>query len=116
YAAYFEIEMPTTNLTLFVRKNLPLPAINRFDYTTTVDVRAGQQEAAIVVVTNTLPVPLSPGAWYLAVANSNGVPVTYQVRATQLISNLVTLASGVPYTNTVAAGNGLDLTDFYQFT
>src|SRR6185369_13647349 len=116
YAAYFEIEVPGTNLTLLVRKDLPLPATNRFDYTTTVDVGAGQQSAAIVVMTNTLPMPLSPGAWYLAVANSNAVPVTYQIKATQLISNLITLASGIRYSNTVAAGNGIDLTDFYQFT
>jgi len=72
---------PATNeLDLYVRHALPLPSDTTFDYEASY---LGTNGEPIVVTTNSAPVPLTPGTWYLAVYNYNTNSTnSYQVVAT----------------------------------
>ncbi len=70
----------TGDLDLFIRKGPPLPGPDNFNYQST---NAGVVDEVIRIETNSLPVPLSPGVWYLAVTNKEAVAVSYEIRATE---------------------------------
>jgi hypothetical protein len=129
--ASFEIINPTNQLDLYARHALPLPSDTIFDYQTSY---AGTNDEAIVVATNSfsllgtqittnsVPVPLTPGAWYLAVYNFNTNSTnTYQVVATYITNGAITI---IPLTNFLngawetngTIGPGPDLTNFYSYT
>ena len=75
--ASFETINPPAELDLYARHALPLPGPTMFDYQTSY---AGTNRPAIVVITNSAPVPLTPGTWYLAVDNPNPKgPIAYGV-------------------------------------
>ncbi len=58
----------------------------------------------IAVATNSAPVPLTPGLWYVGVVNRETTNVSYRVRATEILdTNIVVLASCMPYTNSIGA-------------
>ena len=78
--AQFEILSPSGNVNLVVRKGLPPPNFSQADY---FSLNGGTSDELITVFTNSLPVPLSPGAWYLAVINTTPNPVSYTVVATE---------------------------------
>ena len=68
-----------------------------FDYQTSY---AGTNDAAIVVITNSAPVPLTPGTWYLAVDNPNPTaPIAYQVVATYITNGGITIIPLINFTN-----------------
>jgi hypothetical protein len=77
--AQFEINSPTTNLTLIARKGLPLPTLARYDY---LSANPDTNDELVVVYDYSSPVPLTPGNWFLAVVNIAGVPATYSMLAT----------------------------------
>jgi hypothetical protein len=124
--ASFEIVNPTNEVDLYAEYGLPLPSNTSFDYQASYD---GTNDEAIVVATNSYnilgpvtansdPVPLTPGNWYLAVYNANtNTPVTYQVVATYITSNSITIT---PLADSYAIGGtngpGPDLTNFYSYT
>jgi len=116
--ANFEILAPDGNVDLFVRQGLPLPDANHFDYSST---NPSVSNEFIAVATNSTPLALAPGDWYLAVVNRDPIPVNYAVRATQYVpatTNLVRLTNCLIHTAVVAANdpqmnNGLD---YYVFT
>jgi subtilisin-like proprotein convertase family protein len=124
--ASFEIINPTNEINLFVGNTLPLPDNNNYAYAASY---AGTNDEAIVVstnsivgTTNSMPVPLTPGNWYLAVYNYSATtstnPVTYQVVASYVTNggiDIIPLTNGVAYTNGVATP-GPALTNFYSFT
>ncbi|MGD0413265.1 MAG: S8 family serine peptidase, partial [Verrucomicrobiota bacterium] len=125
--ASFEIVNPANEVDLYARYGLPLPSNTAFDYQASYDAT---NDEAIVVATNSYnilgipvtansdPVPLTPGNWYLAVYNANtNTPVTYQVVATYITSNSITIT---PLNDSYAIGGtngpGPDLTNFYSYT
>ena len=109
--ASFEIINPTNELDLYVRHALPLPTANTFDYEASF-AYTGTNDQAIVVTTNSsilgypvgtnsAPVPLTPGTWYLAVYNVNAnSTITYQIVANYILSggiNIIPLINATPY-------------------
>jgi subtilisin-like proprotein convertase family protein len=76
--AQFEIDGPTGDIALAVRKGLPPPTPYMFDYFSD---NPGTNDELIVVLTNSLPVPLTPGDWYLNAINYSGGNVTYSIIA-----------------------------------
>ena len=71
----------TNELDLFVRHALPAPSDTTFDYEAAYEGTNGQP---IIVISNSVPVPLTPGTWYLAVYNYNtNTANTYAVVASR---------------------------------
>jgi hypothetical protein len=117
--ASFEIVNPTNELDLYARHALPLPSATMFDYHAAYE---GTNDEAIVVTTNSAPVPLTPGTWYLAVANVNSnTPTPCQVVATYITSGGITITPLINFLNGAYATNGTAapgpaLTHFYSYT
>jgi subtilisin-like proprotein convertase family protein len=133
--ASFEIINPVSELDLYARHALPLPGSTMFDYEASYQ---GTNDEAIVVATNSFnllgapittnsaPVPLTPGTWYLAVYNPNpNATVVYEVVATYITNGAITItpltnfANGAFTTNGITGGTaapGPDLTNFYSYT
>jgi subtilisin-like proprotein convertase family protein len=86
YAALFDVTNASGPVTLVARYGLPLPSLSTYDYITN---NAALAEEHIVVLTNSTPVPLTNGDWYLAVVNVSGSNVTYTVAASYLLSSVV---------------------------
>jgi hypothetical protein len=78
--AQFEVNGPSGDVTLVARKGLPLPDLAMSDYLSS---NPGTNDETIVVFTNSLPVALSGGHWYLSVANLTLGPVSYAIKATE---------------------------------
>jgi hypothetical protein len=76
----FEVDNPSDDVTLVARYGLPLPSLTNFDY---LSENPYTNDQLIVVLTNSTPVALAPGDWYLAVVNISGAPVTYSITATE---------------------------------
>ncbi len=81
--AQFEVLTPSGDVALAVRKGLPLPSIGDADYESD---NPSLNNEWISIVTNSTPVQLTPGNWFLAVTNHFNVPVTYNVKATEWLS------------------------------
>ena len=91
----------TGNVDLAVRKGSPVPTQTSYDY---LSAAPGMASESILVLTNSAPVPLSPGLWYLGVFNRSAAVVTYAVVAvesTNTVPLVLTLTNGVAVTNTV---------------
>jgi hypothetical protein len=76
--AQFEIFGNTDRMTLSVRKGLPPPDLFNFDYASS---NAGYNGELIVVLTNSEPVPLTPGDWFITAINIADAPLNYYVMA-----------------------------------
>src|SRR6185312_15979883 len=118
--ATFQLLKMTGNADLVLRKGLPLPTLLDSDYGSFVGSNADE---TIYVLTNSLPVPLSVGPWYLDVIkraspdNPNGTnAVTYTILAKELTNapTVITLTNRVPLNYT--AGPGAALTNFFKFS
>ena len=111
-AAAFEILSPFGgDVNLVVKKGLPLPDLNTFDYSSS---NPGTSNEGIVVVTNSSPVPLTAGRWYLAVFNNAVNVVGYHIRATEPgLPNIIDLTNGVPVA--FSSDPGVALTNFFHF-
>jgi glucuronoarabinoxylan endo-1,4-beta-xylanase len=84
YGVEFEILNASSNVVLLARYGLPLPSLGNFNYS----ANAGfGTNALILVLTNSTPVPLTSGWWYLAVSNASGAPVNYTILASELVAN-----------------------------
>ena len=78
---HFEIKEPSADVALVTRKGFPpLPDLATYDY---LSDHADTNDELIVVRTNSVPVPLSSGDWFLAAVNVSGGPVTYAIKATE---------------------------------
>ena len=77
--AQFEINFPTGDLTLLARRGLPPPTLTAFDY---LSQNPSTNDELIVVITNSAPIPLGPGDWYLTAVNQSGASVSYSALAT----------------------------------
>ena len=120
YEATFQLLRLTGNADLVVTKGGPLPTLTQSDYGS---FNSGRADENIYVLTNSSPVPLTPGTWYLGVFNRDTQPVNYSVLAqeldivpgqmTQTNVMYVPLTNGVPFDFT--AGPGAALTNFFTF-
>jgi autotransporter-associated beta strand protein len=92
--AQFEILGPTADMTLVVRRGLPPPNLLSYDY---VSANPGTNDEFILVLTNSTPVALAPGDWYLTAANISGGPVSYAIKASETnVPPDVFIWAGVP--------------------
>jgi len=100
------------NVDLVVRKGLPLPTQSSYDYGSFAQGTTNEQ---IVVSTNSVPVPVAPGRWYLGVVNADTAIVQYTIVAAEIAAppGFITLTNGVGYAGT-NYGTG-DATDYYRF-
>jgi subtilisin family serine protease/subtilisin-like proprotein convertase family protein len=76
----FETFGATGDFTLVARKGLPLPSLSSFDYRS---ANPGLSDENIVILTNSLPVNLTSGDWFLAVVKISTPPASYFVMATE---------------------------------
>ena len=119
-AATFQLSPQNGNADLVARRALPVadplpsPNAGHYDY---ISDNLGTNVDEIIVTTNSQPVALSPGVWYLGVFNLDTNPVTYSICATESsgpIYNIIRLTNDVPLDFTIAAGSGF--TNFFLFT
>jgi subtilisin-like proprotein convertase family protein len=117
FEATFQLLNLSGNADLVVRKGPPLPTLFSSDYGS---FNATNADENIYVLTNSLPVPLSAGRWYLGVFKRDAGPVAYTVLAKELDATngtpgytIIDLTNRVPFTFT--AGPGAALTNFFRF-
>jgi subtilisin-like proprotein convertase family protein len=77
----FEIDNPSASIALVARKGLPLPGIASYDF---ISASPGTNGELIVIYTNSTPVNLTPGDWFLTAVNVSGGPASYSIMATEL--------------------------------
>lgn len=68
------------DLDLYLRKGPPLPNAANAQYA---GLTVGTGDELIRIETNSAPIPLSPGLWYLAVTNKEAAPIGYEITATE---------------------------------
>jgi subtilisin family serine protease/subtilisin-like proprotein convertase family protein len=78
--AQFEIFGATGDYTLVAVKGLPLPNLFNWDYRS---ANNGTNDELIVVITNSAPVNLTSGDWFLAAVKISGGPADYTIMATE---------------------------------
>lgn len=81
--AQFEVLAPSGDVTLVARQGLPLPDLST---ATVFSTNSGTTSELIVLFTNSAPIALTPGDWYLGVLNNTSNDVTYAAVATQYFS------------------------------
>jgi subtilisin-like proprotein convertase family protein len=114
-AVAFEILNPDGNVELVARQGAPLPDLTAGHYNYISD-NPGSNNQAIVVVTNSTPVSLTPGVWYLGVFNNDTNTVNYRIRALESDPpdpNIIVLTNGVGFT--FNSEPGVALTNFFEF-
>ena len=98
--ALFSVTNATGPVILVARYGLPLPSLVNYDYISTNSWKTSEN---IIVLTNSLPMPLTNGDWYLAVVNVSGSNVSYNVTATVWYNVGVPIftspTNGVSFTN-----------------
>ena len=89
----FSLTSPSANVDLVAIRAPFLPRLNQFDYLSS---NLGLSNESIAISRTSLPVPLSPGLWYLGVVNVSGVaPVVYTLIATEQSGSPQQLVPGV---------------------
>ncbi len=112
-AAWFALTNLSGNVELVARRGAPLPTPADHDYGS---FSPGTASEEILVFTNSVPVPLTAGRWYLGVFNADMGPVSYSIVAVEFTTPwppIITLTNGIPYatTNSLAAGAA----DYYRY-
>ncbi len=112
YEATFQLLKQTGNNDLVLSRGIPLPTLTNTAYGS---FNAGNLDETIYVLTNSDPVPLTPGTWYLGVikrsSGSNTITPCFaqelDVTNTVMSSvNLINLTSGVPFNFNAGPGAG----------
>jgi len=85
------------NVDLVASKGFPLPTTSSFNYAS---ANPGTNDDIITISSNSSPVALSPGWWYLGVYNHDVNPVNYTIEAAELTPTIILLTNDVPYTMT----------------
>jgi hypothetical protein len=130
--ASFEILHPSSELNLYARHALPLPTSDTFDYQSaylgpnydlTILVTTNSTNLlGRPITTNSVPVPLTPGTWYLAVENPNpSSTLPYHIVATYITNGAINIIPLTNYFNGLWQTNGVAqpgpaLTNFYSYT
>jgi hypothetical protein len=102
-----------TNFTNFAAL---LTLATNYPYSST---NLGTGREIIRVSTNSTPVPLTNGAWSIAVVNREATNVSYCIVAKEILAtNIVRLTNGVPYTGTNNGGGigAVVPVDYFSFT
>ena len=89
--AQFEVLAPSGDVTLVARQGLPLPDLST---ATVFSTNSGTTSELIVLFTNSVPIALTPGDWYLGVLNNTSNDVTYAAIATQYFSEGTNITPG----------------------
>jgi hypothetical protein len=120
YEATFQLlQLRGGNADLVVSKGIPLPTLTNSAYGS---FNVSNLDENIYVLTNSSPVPLSAGTWYLGVIKRDTNAITYSVVAKELdyttgpITNsiqIIPLTNGVPFNYTATPGAAL--TNFFVF-
>ncbi|HEU5071985.1 MAG TPA: S8 family serine peptidase [Verrucomicrobiae bacterium] len=76
----FETFGATGDFTLVARKGFPLPDLATYDY---LSANPGTNDELIVVFTNSTPVALSAGDWFLSAVKNSAGPADYAIMATE---------------------------------
>jgi subtilisin-like proprotein convertase family protein len=76
----FELLSLSGNAQLVARRGLPFPDLVSNDYA---GLNAGTNDELILVTSNSVPQPLTPGRWYLGVFNEDAQDVNYTILATE---------------------------------
>lgn len=104
----FALTALTGDMDLYVTRAPKLPGPSRFDYFSS---NAGISNETILIHGGSQPVPLSPGLWYVGVANASGVrDVAYTITATEQTGGVRQLTPGIPIS---ALNNGVDDDHYY---
>ncbi len=90
----FEVNGPTSDVTLVARKGPPAPNLYNGDY---VSANPGTNDELIVVHDFTQPLSLNPGEWFLTVVNVTGAPASYSIMATEFPVSGTNLAVSDPF-------------------
>ncbi len=118
YEATFQLLQLSSNADLVISKGAPLPTLTSSAYGS---FNVSNIDENIYVLTNSSPVPLSAGTWYLGVFKRDSGVVNYTILAKELdvtngVTNAVTI---IDLTNSVpvdfTAGPGAALTNFFRF-
>jgi subtilisin-like proprotein convertase family protein len=108
-AVAFELLNPTGELDLVASRGLPLPDEGNFAYATGVTAA----DATILVASNSQPVALAPGRWYLGVFNHDTAAVSYTIEALELgAPTIIALTNDVPYSTNFSPEQAL--TTFFE--
>ena len=113
-AVDFELFPENGDLVLVLRHDPPSPDLAIFDY---ISDNLGGTNEYIFVKTNSTPVRLLPGDWFLGVFNKTPNPVPYRIRATELVTaglNIIPLTNDVPVDFEIKTGSAL--TNFFFFS
>jgi subtilisin-like proprotein convertase family protein len=78
--AQFETFGASGDLLLVARKGPPLPGATSYDY---LSDNPGPNDEQILVFTNSTPVPLAPGDWFLAAIKLTPDPISFSIKATE---------------------------------
>ena len=111
--ATFQVLKISSNVDLVISQGAPLPTLTSSAYGS---FNAANADEAIYVLTNSTPVPLSAGRWYLGVFKRVAEPLTFSVLAKELdppLPNIIDLVNNVPFDFTT--GPGAALTNFFRF-
>jgi hypothetical protein len=109
----FQLLNLSGNLDLVARANTPFPTLTGYDYGS---FNPGTNDENLLVFTTSTPVALAPERWYLGVFNADATNATYTILATEytnVFPDIITLASGIPY-STANSGTD-DATDYYHY-
>lgn len=75
----FEVNSPSSDVTLVVRKGPPLPSLASYDF---ISANPGTNDEVIVIHDFARPTPLA-GEWFLTVVDVTGSPAAYSILATE---------------------------------
>ncbi len=116
YEATFQLLDLSSNADLVISKGPPLPTLTNSDYGS---FNVSNLDENIYVLTNSSPVPLNYGRWYVGVIKRDAGPLRYTVLAKELdMTNappkIIDLTNRVPVNFT--SGPGAALTNFFRFS
>ncbi len=117
YEATFQLLKMNGSADLVVSKGPPLPTLYSSAYAS---FNGSNADQSIYVLTNSMPVPLTNGTWYLGVMKRSSGALNYTVLAKELGTNaapnmlVIPLTNNVPFTFT-NEGPGAALTNFFSF-
>ena len=78
------------DVNLYASKGMPLPNTTSFNYDS---VNPGTNDEIITISSNSAPVALSAGRWYLGVFNNDVAPVNYTIEAVILAPTIIPLTN-----------------------
>jgi subtilisin-like proprotein convertase family protein len=112
-AAAFQLLGLSGNADLVLSQDLPLPTLDSSDYGS---FYPGTNSQQIILFANSVPVPLSPGRWYLGAFNTSATEVTGTILTTEYTNafpDILTLANGIPVPAANSGAGGA--TDYYDY-